>query len=108
MKRPCLAALAIFCVALPNLVGSARAEDPILYWNSKILDATRLSRCPPPLAALLLANYHVALFDAVNGITHSNKSFLIDGFAPPGANLDAAVASAARTVLTTQWSQIMN
>lgn len=108
MKRPSLAALAILCVALLSLVESARAEDPILYWNSKILDATRLSRCPPPLAALFLANYHVAIFDAVNGVTHTDKSLIVDGFAPPGTNLDAAIAGAAHAVLKAQWSQIMN
>ncbi|MFZ1056996.1 MAG: hypothetical protein WAN79_15085, partial [Opitutaceae bacterium] len=82
----------------------ALAGNPILEWNELALDATRLSRNPPPSAALYLATYHVAIYDAVNGITRTNRGWLINDPAPAGANVDAAIAGAANTVLTELWT----
>jgi hypothetical protein len=88
--------------------GAASSRNSVLYWNDQVLNATRLSRNPPPIAALHMATYHVAIFDAVNGITRSHRPWLIAEAAPTGANLDAAVAGAASTVLATLWGQSSN
>jgi hypothetical protein len=55
-----------------------------------------------------MATYHVAIFDAVNGITRTHQPWLVNETAPSGANLDAAVAGAASTVLTALWGQASN
>jgi hypothetical protein len=88
--------LALLCLAcLPRLC----AGNAVLDWNEEAVDAIRLARNPPPLAALLYATYHVAIFDAVNGITRTHHGWLVNDPAPAGADMDAAIASAAYTVL---------
>jgi hypothetical protein len=93
--------LPIFCVALAGRLG---AGNCVLDWNQEAIDATRLARNPPPAAALYFATYHVAIFDAVNGITRTNHGWLVNDPAPADANMDAAVASAADTVLVELWT----
>jgi hypothetical protein len=82
----------------------ALAGNSVIDWNLQALDATRLARNPPPHSALYLATFHIAIFDAVNGITHTSHGWLVNDPAPPGANVDAAVASAAITVLNGLWT----
>jgi len=102
--RPLLAGLAVAWLVHPPLFGG----NAVLDWNTEVLNATRLSRNPPPLAALHMATYHAAIFDAVNGITHSHRSWLVTESAPAGADLDAAIAGAAHTVLVALWGQSTN
>jgi hypothetical protein len=92
---------ACLCLAF---VGRLAAANCVLDWNQEAIDATRLARNPPPAAALYFATYHAAIFDAVNGITRTNHGWLVDEPAPAGANMDAAVASAADTVLVQLWT----
>ncbi len=87
---------------------AAPSKNALLYWNDQVLNATRLSRNPPPVAALHMATYHVAIFDAVNGITRTHRPWLVEEAAPAGAHLDAAIAGAASTVLTALWGQSTN
>jgi hypothetical protein len=106
MRIPSLARIgfAIACVA-PRLFG---AENPVLYWNTQVIDATRLARNPPPLASAHMATFHAAIFDAVNGIDHSHRGWLVNEAAPAGASIDAAIAGAAHTVLLALWGQATN
>lgn len=92
--------LAALCAASASRLCAGNA---VLDWNEQAIDATRLARNPPPLAALLFATYHVAIFDAVNGITRTHQGWLVNDPAPAGANVDAAIASAADTVLNALW-----
>lgn len=85
-----------------------KAQNSVLYWNNQALDATRISRNPPPIASLHLATFHAAIFEAVNGITHAYTSWLPQDPAPAGANIDAAVASAAHTALLSLWRDEAN
>jgi hypothetical protein len=80
------------------------AENAVITWNHQALDATRLARNPPPHSALYLATFHIAIFDAVNGIDHRYHGWLINDPAPAGASVDAAVASASITVLNSLWT----
>ena len=95
-------------VVLPALLmvtqGRLCAGNAVLDWNEEAVDGIRLSRNPPPLAALLYATYHVAIFDAVNGITRTHHGWLVNDPAPAGADMDAAIASAAYTVLNALWT----
>ncbi len=90
-------------VLIAATIARASADNAVLYWNQQGIDATRLARNPPPMAALLLATYHVAIFDTANGFTRTYKGWLVDEPAPTGANMDAAVAGAAHAVLKALW-----
>ena len=85
-------------------VSRLAAGNAVIDWNEQAIDATRLGRNADPQVALYLATYHVAIYDAVNGITRTNRGWLVNDPAPAGANVDAAIASAAYTVLTNLWS----
>lgn len=82
--------------------------NPVLFWNKQALDATRLARNPPPVIALWFASYHAAIADAVNGIAGEWQPWLVKERAPDGADMDAAIASAAYTVLKKIWGQQVN
>jgi len=97
-----LIVLAALLTASQARLGAANA---VLDWNEEAVDSTRLARNPPPLAALMYATFHVAVFDAVNGITRTHHGWLVDESAPAGADMDAAVAGAAFTVLNALWIQ---
>ena len=86
----------------------AFADNSVLYWNNQALNATRLARNPPPLSSFFFATFHAAIFDAVNGITHTHHSWLVNEAAPAGADMDAAVAGAAHTVMVSLWSATSN
>src|ERR1700712_1261768 len=105
LHRLILTVLTIF--VLTGSLATA-ADNSVLYWNGQALNATQLARNPPPMSSMILATYHIAIFDAVNGITHTNHGWLINDPAPAGADVDAAVAGAAYTVMTTFWSPITN
>ena len=98
--RSLFAALVLCMASVQGLV----AGNSIIDWNEQAIDATRLGRIAAPQVGLYLATYHVAIYDAVNGITRTNRGWLINDPAPAGANIDAAVASSAYTVLTTLWT----
>lgn len=85
-----------------------RAQNCVLDWNNEVLNATRLSRNPPPMAALHMATFQVAIFDAVNGITGTHQGWLVNDPAPAGASIEAAAAGAAHTVLKAVWAPIAN
>jgi len=87
---------------------SALADNAVLYWNNQALDATRLARNPPPMSSFFFATYHAAIFDAVNGITRTHHGWLVNDPAPAGANMDAAIAGAAHTVMIALWSATSN
>jgi len=97
---------ALVCLAwLPRL---GAADNSVLFWNEQALDTTRLSRNPPPISSLYLATFHVAIFDAVNGITRTHNGWLVNDPAPAGADMDAAIASASLTVFKGLWGITAN
>jgi hypothetical protein len=91
-----------------TVVSFAAPNNPVLYWNEQVINATRLSRNPPPIAALHLASFHAAIYDTVNSVTRTHRSWLNQEPAPEGINLDAAIASAGFTVLNKLWGQSTN
>ena len=96
-------------LAVISFAGSlAYGDNAVLFWNDQVLNATRLSRNPPPIAGLHFATFHAAIFDAVNGITRTHQGWLVQDAAPAGANVDAAIAGAGLTVLKALWSQSSN
>lgn len=106
MKPPRLIAAAYAAVLLASPL--ALADNAVLYWNEQALNATRLARNPPPISSLFFATYHVAIFDAVNGMTRTHHGWLVNEPAPADADMDAAIAGAAHTVLVALWSATSN
>lgn len=101
--------LLLLGTVLTALSGSVLfGSNAVLDWNNQALDATRLARNPPPLAAVLYATYHGAIFDAVNGITRTHQGWLVTDPAPAGIDRDAAIAAAAHSVLVALWSSTSN
>jgi len=76
------------------------AADPVLDWNEALLDAVRVDKTAPPVAARAMAMVHTAVYDAVNAIQHDgHRGYLYNHPAPRVTSVDAAVAQAAHDVL---------
>lgn len=108
MSKSVRALLLVPVLALAPLAHVRAADNVIIRWNQEAIDATRLSRNPPPMAALLFATLHVAIFDTVNGFDRRYHGWLVDDPAPAGADMDAAVAGAAFTVMDALFSPTSN
>lgn len=104
--RPLLALLAVLTLAVAPFTRAA--DNAVLYWNDQALNAIRLARTPPPIAAHHLAALHAAIYDSVNGITRTHQPWQGKAAAPAGANMDAAIASAAYTVINAYFGQATN
>lgn len=103
-----LLALSIALCAAGGGAPAASTENATLFWNRQALDATRLARNPPPLIALWFGAYHAAIADAVTGIAGGWEPWLVTERAPAGADIDAAIAGAAYTMLKSIWSEQAN
>ena len=68
-------------------------------WNETALLAIKSDRTAPPKAARALAMMHVAMYDAVNGITQTHEPYFVQAKAGDGASPESAAAVAARLVL---------
>src|SRR5205809_4367946 len=105
-----LRALVMVCaVMFSSLVTSSRvaasSPDVVLQWN-QIAVTTMLT---PPAAspfgqARFAAIVQLAVFEAVNAVTHHYQPYLGTITAPAGASADAAAVAAAHTVLKNYFS----
>ncbi len=75
------------------------SADPVIEWNNVALDAIRVERTAPPVAARALAIIQTAVFDSVNSIGRQFAPFIVSVNADPRASQPAAVAAAAHTTL---------
>ena len=82
------------------LLAAVSRADAVTDWNSAALDAIRAGRAAPPVAARALAILHVAIYDAVNGITQSHQPYFVTGKPAGVASVEAAAAAAAHR----RWS----
>jgi len=73
--------------------------DPVIHWNNAALDAIRIDKTAPPVAARALAIIQTAVFDSVNSIDRQFAPFMVSVNADPRASQPAAVAAAAYTTL---------
>lgn len=103
--RILLCVLSLGATVLPTLHAE---ENAVLYWNEQALNATRLARNPPPVSALWFGTFHAAIADAVVGIEGGWQPWLVKKKAPAGANVDAAIAAVAQTMLREIWGQQAN
>ena len=84
---------------LALLLSHAALADAVLDWNEIALAQAAESGQIAPDATRTLAMVHVAIFDAVDAIDRRYEPYAHKGRAPADASTDAAVASAAYTVL---------
>jgi hypothetical protein len=88
---------AVVTVAI-GIAASARA-DVVTDWNTAALNAIRVAKTPPPKASRALAILHASIYDAVNGITRSHESYLVQSAVASSASKEAAASAAAHTVM---------
>jgi hypothetical protein len=73
------------------------ADEPVLHWNEIAVQAVGASAPFPSTRAMAIVQ--VAVFEAVNAITHEYSPYLGSVRAPEGASAEAAVATAAHDTL---------
>ncbi len=76
------------------------SADAVIDWNNVALQAIRIDKTAPPIAARGLAILHTSIYDAVNSIDRSHQAYHTTVVAPPDASMDAAVAAASHLVLS--------
>ena len=89
------AAAVVATLCLSGAIGPARA-DAVMDWNAT---AAALPIAVPPIHARVMAAMHGAIHDAINSIEPHHETYRLPVEAPAGASQDAAVATAAHTVL---------
>ena len=90
----------MWLTAFGLLVASVAQADAVLDWNEIALTEVAAAGQLPPDGARTLAMVHVAFFDAVNAIDRRYEPVALPDRGPADASTDAAIASAAYTVLT--------
>ena len=84
-----------------QLMAAQPGVDPVLDWNEALLDAVRVDKTAPPVAARAMAMVHTAVYDAANAIRHDgHRGYLYNLPAPRAASVHAAVAQSAHDVLS--------
>jgi len=91
----------LLCVLMLSLVvGSTAARaDAVLDWNSIAVNTAVANKQNPFAQARYAAIVQLAVFEAVNSITHKYQPYLGTITAPPDASPDAAAIEAAYQVL---------
>ncbi|HEX7861429.1 MAG TPA: vanadium-dependent haloperoxidase [Verrucomicrobiae bacterium] len=80
-------------IALTFVISSF--SNPLLEWNSVVLNAVRGDNIAPTLAARNFAIIHTAIFDAANSVTRTHQPYRVQLEAEPGASIEGAVIGAA-------------
>jgi hypothetical protein len=82
------------------------AGNAVLDWNAVALQANAVDHSLPQpdqpgpgRTARAFAIVHAAIYDSVNGVRRTHAPYLVAQQAPPGADVNAAVAGAAYTTL---------
>src|SRR5205085_302956 len=79
---------------------AAGGGNAVIAWDNIALDAIRVDKTTPPLAARDLAIMSVAVYDAVNAIDGTHRAYQVRLRAPAGASEAAAVDQAAYQTLS--------
>ncbi len=103
MKRPLVLAMTLALAAVlafgVSTSRSAPGDNAVVHWSDVATTAIAAGR-PPASSSVLQAMVHGAVYDAVAAIEGGLAPFVVAlPAAPPGASVDAAVATAARNVL---------
>lgn len=92
--------------ANPTVALPAQAGDVVTEWNQQAVTLTLLpaSALAPVQQTRVMAIVHVAVHDAVNGITGDYETYLSPGPAPENASPEAAAIAAAHHALRNLFS----
>src|ERR1700674_3377855 len=95
----------LLCVLMLSIVvGSTTARaDAVLDWNAIAVNTAVANKQNPFAQARYAAIVQLAVFEAVNSITHHYQPYLGTITAPPDASPDAAAIEAAYLVLSTYF-----
>lgn len=93
-----LPAAAALCLAIAP---AAAADDPVLEWNLVASQLTVVPALSPVQQTRVMAIVHVAVHDAVNGITRVYEQYAPAGLPPAGASAEASAIGAAHGALVT-------
>ena len=92
-----------FLLMLSLLIGSVARADVVLDWNTIAVNTAVANKQNPFAQARFAAIVQVAVFEAVNSITHDYQPYLGTINAPSGASAEAAAIEAAYKVLSTYF-----
>src|SRR5438045_1851520 len=76
------------------------SSDPVLRWNSILLDAIRTAQTAPPYAARNMAIVQTAVYNAVARVFPENVPYLGHSISAKDASAPAAIAQAAHDTLS--------
>lgn len=79
--------------------GAAAAADPVMEWNDIARQLVVVPALSPVEQTRVMAMVHVAVHDAVNGITHRYERYSSTDAVPAAASAEAAAIAAAYGVL---------
>src|SRR5215472_7744827 len=80
-------------------VSSPALADDITRWNQIATDASTVANSNPLKESCIFSILHLAIHDAVNAVDSRYETYLKRIAAPPGASVEAAIASAAHDTL---------
>jgi len=86
-------------VLLAVTVSSPASADEVTRWNQIATDASTVANTNPLRESCIFSILHVAIHDAVNAVESRYETYLKRAVAPPGASVEAAIASAAHDTL---------
>ncbi len=118
-----IAAIAIY--VSPGIAADSgqHAVDKVTHWNSIAIDCAKIDhriagpddpagsvgeQFGPTRTGRALAIVHIAIFDAVNAIDRSYKSYLPTSAPPPNTSMEAAIAQSAHDTIVVLWPHQAN
>jgi hypothetical protein len=94
----------LWIISATLILGSNFAKaDPVLDWNAIAVNTAVINHQNPFAQARYAAIVQLAVFEAVNAITHQYQPYLGTITAPPDASAEAAAIEAAYQVLSTYF-----
>src|SRR5207249_8409264 len=95
MKQSLMLTVALSLTCVPTLRAGAVSDWSLIAQNSIVVVGKKF----PGEAAVYMGIVHAAIYDAAVGVSGGYEPYHVSPVVPPGASLDAAVATAAHRVL---------
>lgn len=85
---------AAVCFSLLAATAFQGHADPVLDWNSLMIDAIRIDNSGPTLSSRNLAILHTAIYDAVNSVARTHQPYRFQMPTPADTSPEAAAVAA--------------
>lgn len=79
---------------------ATKTQDAAIKWNAIALELIRTEKTAPGMAARNLAMLHTTMYDAVNAIAKTHKTYQVSIESPTGSSEETAATAAAHRVLS--------